>query len=90
MTVGAINNQKSITQFSNHGSCVNIWALGVSVISLWPNGKTKILDGTSASAPNVAGHLALMWEANPRLLPVALYQKLLKSSIFGLFSINNT
>lgn len=76
VTVGAINDDKSKTQFSNGGNCVNIWAIGVSVISLWPNGQTHRLDGTSASAPKIAGQLALLWEENPNVSPLILYQSL--------------
>lgn len=76
ITVGSINEEKSKTQFSNHGSCVNVWTVGVSVVSLWPNGQTHRLDGTSTSAPKVAGQLAVLWNDNPELNLFNLYQKL--------------
>jgi subtilisin family serine protease len=76
LTVGAINDQKQKTQFSNHGSCVNVWALGVSVESLWPNGQTHILNGTSTSSPRIAGYLALLWSDNPKLSLTRLYAEL--------------
>jgi serine protease len=78
LTVGSINNEKSKTKFSNHGSCVDVWALGVSVRSLWPNGQTHKMDGTSTSAPRIAGYLALLWSDDPQLSPVPLYQKLVR------------
>lgn len=76
ITVGAINDHKSKTLFSNDGSCVNAWAVGVAVLSVWPNGRTRRLDGTSASAPKIAGKLSLIWEENPKIPIVLLYKKL--------------
>lgn len=81
LTVGAMNDDQSKTLFSNDGNCVNAWALGVSVLSLWPNGGTRKLNGTSASAPTIAGQLALIWEDHPQLSPLKLYQMLLSRTM---------
>ena len=81
ITVGALNNQKLKASFSNYGSCVNIWALGVSVESLWPNDQTHRLDGTSTSAPRVVGHLVLLWNEHPHLSRSALFKLMYSNAV---------
>jgi len=45
--------------FSNYGSCVDIWAPGVSVTSLKLGGGTAVMSGTSMASPHVGGAAAL-------------------------------
>lgn len=53
ITVGAIDENNARWGFSNHGSCVDIFAPGVRILSLsqYPLGikgpSTRLLDGTS-------------------------------------------
>ncbi|WP_343947775.1 S8 family peptidase [Nonomuraea longicatena] len=50
--------------FSNHGSCVDLYAPGVGVRSAWPGDDARTLSGTSASAAHVAGAAALYLESH--------------------------
>lgn len=59
MTVAASNTLDQRASFSNHGSCVDIYAGGTNVRSAWPTGGSRPGSGTSMAAPHVAGVAAL-------------------------------
>lgn len=50
--------------FSNYGTCVDIWAPGVSIPSLKLGGGVVSMSGTSMASPHVAGAAALYWGRN--------------------------
>ena len=54
VTVGAVDSSRSQASVSNFGSCVDIWAPGVSVLSTWPRSATRVLNGTSMAAPGTS------------------------------------
>jgi len=64
IAVAATNNKDIRPSWSSYGPEVDIAAPGVSVYSAWKNGGYKTASGTSASAPHVAGTLALNLQAN--------------------------
>lgn len=60
-TVAASDRTDTRASFSNYGSCVNIYAPGVSITSAWhsSNTATNTISGTSMASPHVAGAAAL-------------------------------
>ena len=60
ITVGATDRHDKLADFSNYGSCVDILAPGVEVLSAGIAGanSTAIMSGTSMAAPHVTGVIA--------------------------------
>ena len=70
MTTGATDRNDAAASFSNYGSCVDIWAPGVDILSLGMfSGTTKTMSGTSMAAPHVAGAAALYLSRNRTATP---------------------
>lgn len=57
-TVSAFDNQDKFASFSNYGNPpIDYSGPGVDVLSLWKNGGTNTISGTSMAAPHIAGLL---------------------------------
>lgn len=67
VSVGATTLDGEIANFSGTASFLDLLAPGVSVQTLGPGGGSSEMTGTSASAPHVAGALALLAESNPEV-----------------------
>jgi subtilisin family serine protease len=58
-TVAAVDSSDQEASWSNYGSCVDIWAPGVSIYSTYKDGGYATLSGTSMASPHVDGGGAL-------------------------------
>lgn len=92
LTVGSTTSSDVRSSFSNHGSCVDIFAPGSSILSADKdsNSDTATLSGTSMAAPHVAGVAALYAAANPNAAPAEVFDQVLALGVSNkLSSINS-
>jgi subtilisin family serine protease len=59
LTVAATDSADREASWSNYGSCVDIWAPGVSILSTRRGGGMTTMSGTSMASPHGAGGGAL-------------------------------
>lgn len=67
ITVGASTLADERAYFSNYGTCNDIFAPGLNVLSTWIGSKyaTNIISGTSMASPHIAGLLAYFLSLQP-------------------------
>jgi subtilisin family serine protease len=85
ITVGATTSTDARASFSNYGSCLDIFAPGVSITSAWStsNTATNTISGTSMASPHVAGAAALVLSANPSWSPSQVTNFLISNATTG-------
>jgi aqualysin 1 len=72
MTTAATDASNAEPSFSNFGSCVDVWAPGVAVLSTRQGGGTTTFSGTSMASPHVGGTGALFLSSNAGASPSAV------------------
>ncbi|MCP2242320.1 S8 family serine peptidase [Lentzea aerocolonigenes] len=86
ITVGAVDKTDTKASFSNYGTCVDLFAPGVSITSSTRTSDTSTgtMSGTSMATPHVAGAAALHLAANPAATPAEVRAALVGSATTGL------
>ncbi|MDT7784903.1 MAG: hypothetical protein QOF58_3322 [Pseudonocardiales bacterium] len=71
ITVGATQRDDGRAYFSNYGTCLDVFAPGLGILSSWKSDDTATLtaSGTSMASPHVAGAAALYLAKNPAATP---------------------
>jgi serine protease len=82
ITVGATSKTDDRPSWSNYGNCLDLFAPGVNIKSLWIGSQsaTKIVSGTSMAAPHVTGVAALILEENPTANPENVLNTIIEKS----------
>jgi subtilisin family serine protease len=76
VTTAAVDSAGSEASWSNAGSCVDIWAPGVNILSTKLGGGTTTMSGTSMASPHVAGTAALYLATHPTASPATVEAQL--------------
>ncbi len=90
ITVGASDQSDVKASFSNFGSCVDVFAPGVNILSAWAwnDYASFTASGTSMASPHVAGAAALYLEEHPGSSPGEVASGIMGDATSG--TMNNT
>ena len=88
LTAGATSSSDAKPSWSNWGSCLDLFAPGVSVLSSYNSSDlaTTTMSGTSMASPHVAGAAALFLQTNPSALPSDVAQAIVGRATGGVLS----
>ncbi|KAG2225643.1 hypothetical protein INT45_012115 [Circinella minor] len=94
ITVGATNIEDERASFSNFGKCVDVFAPGENILSVWTGAPdaTNTISGTSMAAPHVAGLAAYFasLESETPVDPKKIKDKIIQLATEGkLYNIAN-
>ncbi|AGC47696.1 alkaline serine exoprotease A precursor [Myxococcus stipitatus DSM 14675] len=85
INVGAVDDNDKRALFSNWGTCVDLFAPGVSILGAWAGDAvaTNIDDGTSMAAPHVTGAVAQYLESHRTATPAQVTVNLKGAATLG-------
>lgn len=85
ITVGATAQSDARASFSNYGTCVDLFAPGVGIMSaaITSDSASKPLDGTSMASPHVAGAAAAYLGSHPGSTPAQVAAALVAGGVQG-------
>ncbi|MEO3768464.1 S8 family peptidase [Streptomyces sp. B8F3] len=82
ITVGATDRTDRRASWSNFGTCLDLFAPGVSITSGWytSDTATNTISGTSMATPHTAGVAALYLQGNPSATPAQVSQAIVNGT----------
>jgi len=88
ITIAATNKSDQQASFSNYGTCVDLYAPGVSIPSTWHTSTTATdtISGTSMASPHAAGAAALLISQGLATTPADVASRLINDATTGVVS----
>src|SRR5215210_7765499 len=88
ITVGSTTSTDAKSDFSNIGTCLDIFAPGSSIQSSWytSDTATNTISGTSMATPHVAGVAALYLQGNPSASPATVAGQIINTATTGVLT----
>ena len=83
LTVGATDRTDRQATFSDFGTCLDMYAPGVGILSDRAGGGTTTMSGTSMASPHVAGAAAVLLARQPALTPAQVAARLTTAATTG-------
>jgi subtilisin family serine protease len=88
ITVGSTTSTDAKSDFSNIGTCIDIFAPGSSILSSWytSDTATNTISGTSMATPHVVGVAALYLQNNTTASPTTVRDQIVNTATTGVLT----